>query len=304
MIEFVQTRIFSSKIVQLLTRTIVKWQQDDCIEMGAALSYYAIFSLFPILLVILSITGLILGPDTSAYVQILVFAKGALPIEAYRIVEGTLVNLNESSLGAGIIGFSILFITASRIFSALDRAVDKIWKVYHHKYSRSGFIWTIINFIKNQIVAFLLVLSSTALLLVSLLSNIALKVVLKLIKDVDKLVTWLQVDEAFLWNNLQFGLTFLLLTSVVMLLYKILPSTKVKWGDIWIGSLISVSLFSLLQSLVSNGVIRIGEQFRAYGVIGGFMVLLLWIFLTCQIFFLGCEFTYVYTHLFGSRRQK
>jgi membrane protein len=52
------------------------------------------------------------------------------------------------------------------------------------------------------------------------------------------------------------------------------------------------------------GVIRIGEQFRAYGVIGGFMVLLLWIFLTCQIFFLGCEFTYVYTHLFGSRRQK
>ncbi|MGB5771081.1 MAG: YhjD/YihY/BrkB family envelope integrity protein, partial [Crocosphaera sp.] len=101
-----------------------------------------------------------------------------------------------------------------------------------------------------------------------------------------------------------FGLTFLLLTSVVMVLYKILPSTKVKWGDIWIGSLISVSLFSLLQSLVSNGVIRIGEQFRAYGVIGGFMVLLLWIFLTCQIFFLGCEFTYVYTHLFGSRRQK
>jgi membrane protein len=104
-IEFVQTHIFSSKIVQLFTRTIVKWQQDDCIEMGAALSYYAIFSLFPILLVILSITGLILGPDTSAYVQILLFAKGALPIEAYRIVEGTLVNLNESSLGAGIIGF-------------------------------------------------------------------------------------------------------------------------------------------------------------------------------------------------------
>jgi membrane protein len=102
-------------------------------------------------------------------------------------------------------------------------------------------------------VAFLLVLSSTALLLVSLLSNIALKVVLKLIQDVDKLVTWLRVDEAFLWNSLQFGVTFILLTSVVMILYKTLPSTKVKWGDIWIGSLISVSLFSLLQSLVSNG---------------------------------------------------
>jgi membrane protein len=303
-IEFLQTRIFSSKVVQLLTRTMVKWQQDDCIEMGAALSYYAIFSLFPILLVILSITGLFFGPDTSAYVQILVFAKGTLPIEAYRIVEGTLVNLNESSFGAGIIGFSILFITASRIFSALGRAVDKIWKVYHHKYSQSSLIWTIINFIKNQIFAFLLVLSSTALLLVSLLSNIALKVLLKLIKNVEQLIPGFRVDEALLWNSLQFGVTFLLLTSVVMILYKTLPATKVKWEDIWIGSLISVSLFSLLQSLVSNGVIRIGEQFRAYGVIGGFMVLLLWIFLTCQIFFLGCEFTYVYTHLFGSRRQK
>lgn len=304
MIEFVQTRIFASKIVQLLTRTLIKWQQDDCLEMGAALSYYAIFSLFPILLVILSITGLIFGPDTNVYAQILIFAKGALPIEAYRIVESTLVQLNESSLGAGIIGFSILFITASRIFSALGRAVDKIWKVHHHQYDRGGWVWTIINFIQNQIVAFLLVLSSTALLLVSLLSNIALKIVLRVIKNVDELVTWVKVDEALLWNSLQLGVTFLLITSVVMFLYKTLPATRVKWGDIWIGALISVSLFSLLQSLVSNGVIRIGEQFRAYGIIGGFMVLLLWIFLTCQIFFLGCEFTYIYAHLFGSRREK
>ena len=89
-----------------------------------------------------------------------------------------------------------------------------------------------------------------------------------------------------------------------MFLYKTLPGTKVKWSDIWIGSLLAVSLFFLLQRLVSKEVIRIGEQFRAYGIIGGFMVLLLWIFLTCQIFLLGCEFTYVYTHLFGSRKDR
>ncbi len=304
MIEFVQNRILSSKIIQLFTRTIIKWQKDDCIEMGAALSYYAIFSLFPILLVILSITGLILGPDTNAYNQILVLAKTALPIEAYSIVESTLVQLNASSLGAGIIGFSILFITASRIFTALGRDIDKIWKVYHHQSNRNGWFWKIINFIKNQIIAFLLVLSSTALMLVSLLSNIALKVFLKIIKNVESVITWIRVDEAFLWNSLQLSVTFFLLTSVVMFIYKNLTATKLKWGDIWIGALLAVSLFSLLQSLVSNGVIRIGEQFRAYGIIGGFMVLLLWIFFTCQIFLLGCEFTYVYTHLFGSKRDK
>ncbi|MDJ0582764.1 YihY/virulence factor BrkB family protein [Crocosphaera sp.] len=304
MIEFVQNRILSSKIIQLFTRTLIKWQQDDCIEMGAALSYYAIFSLFPILLVILSITGLILGPDTNAYTQILIFAKTALPIEAYRIVESTLLQLNTSSLGAGIIGFSILFITASRIFLALSRDVDKIWKVYHRQYSQNGWFWTIINFIKNQIIAFLLVLSSTALMLVSLLSNIALKVFVKTIINVEEAITWVRLDEAFLWNSLQLGVTYFLLTSVIMFLYKTLPGTKVKWSDIWIGSLLAVSLFFLLQSLVSKEVIRIGEQFRAYGIIGGFMVLLLWIFLNCQIFLLGCEFTYVYTHLFGSRKDK
>ncbi|MGK7884865.1 MAG: YihY/virulence factor BrkB family protein [Crocosphaera sp.] len=304
MIEFVQNRILSSKIIQLFTRTLIKWQQDDCIEMGAALSYYAIFSLFPILLVILSITGLILGPDTNAYTQILIFAKTALPTEAYHIVESTLLQLNTSSLGAGIIGFSILFITASRIFLALSRDVDKIWKVYHRQYSQNGWFWTIINFIKNQIIAFLLVLSSTALMLVSLLSNIALKVFVKTIINVEEAITWVRLDEAFLWNSLQLGVTYFLLTSVIMFLYKTLPRTKVKWSDIWIGSLLAVSLFFLLQSLVSKEVIRIGEQFRAYGIIGGFMVLLLWIFLNCQIFLLGCEFTYVYTHLFGSRKDK
>ncbi|MEL4898577.1 YihY/virulence factor BrkB family protein [Crocosphaera sp. Alani8] len=304
MLEFVQTRILSLKIVQLFTRTIIKWQQDECIEMGAALSYYAIFSLFPILLVVLSITGLILGPNTNAYNQILILAKTTLPIEAYSIVESTLLQLNESSLGAGIIGFSILFITASRIFSALSRNVDKIWKVYHQKYNQNSWLVTITNFLQNQIFAFLLVLSSTALMLVSLLSNIALKVLLKFIINVEEFITWFRVDEVFLWNSLQVGVTFFLLTSVVMILYKTLPATKIKWGDIWIGSLLTVSLFSLLQRLVSNGVIRIGEQFRAYGIIGGFMFLLLWIFLTCQIFLLGCEFTYVYTHLFGSRRDR
>ena len=304
MIEFVQNRILSSKIIQLFTRTLLKWQQDDCIEMGAALSYYAIFSLFPILLVILSITGLILGPDTNAYTQILIFAKTALPTEAYNIVESTLLQLNTSSLGAGIIGFSILFITASRIFLALSRDVDKIWKVYHRQYSRNGWFWTIINFIKNQIIAFLLVLSSTALMLVSLLSNIALKVFVTTIINVEEVITWVRLDEAFVWNTLQLTVTYFILTSVIMFLYKTLPGTKVKWSDIWIGSLLAVSLFFLLQSLVSKEVIRIGEQFRAYGIIGGFMVLLLWIFLTCQIFLLGCEFTYVYTHLFGSRKDR
>jgi membrane protein len=87
-------------------------------------------------------------------------------------------------------------------------------------------------------------------------------------------------------------------------LFKILPSRRVHWQDIGLGAFMTVCLLMLLQSLVSNGFIQIGEQFRAYGVIGNVMVLLLWIYLVFQIFFLGCEFSVVYSQLFGSDREK
>jgi membrane protein len=88
-----------------------------------------------------------------------------------------------------------------------------------------------------------------------------------------------------------------------MLLYKILPSTRIAWQDIWPGALFTAILWLILQQLISNSVISLGSRFRSYGVIGGFMVLMLWIYLTSQIFFLGGELTYTYAHLFGSRRN-
>lgn len=304
MIQFIKNRIIPSKTAQLFIGTIVKWQEDQCLEKGAALAYYAIFSFFPILLVILSIFSLILGSKNYIYDQLLFFAKNALPPEAYKIVVITLLDLNKSSIGAGLIGFIILFVTASRIFSALDQSVDKIWKVHHQQQVSLNWLGIIIKYIKDTVFAFLLLLSTAFLILLSFVSNFAIKIILGLLKNVEQTITWVKVDEALLWNSLQVTITFILLCLVVLVLFKILPSTRLKWSDLWLGSILTVGLYSLVQTLVSSGVIRIGEQFRAYGVIGGFMVLLLWIFLTFQIFFLGCEFTYVYTHLFGSRSNK
>jgi membrane protein len=93
-----------------------------------------------------------------------------------------------------------------------------------------------------------------------------------------------------------------MLTLVVMVLYKVLPRTHVAWQDIWLGALFTASLWLILQQLISNSVISLGSRFRSYGVFSGFMVLMLWIYLSSQIFFLGGEFTYVYAHLLGSRR--
>jgi membrane protein len=110
----------------------MKWQKDECLEMGAALAYYALLSLFPICLVVLSILGFLLGPETDIYAQLLAVAKNILPAEPYKMVKDTLLNLNQSSVGAGLVGFLLLFLTASKIFEALNRSVDKIWGIDSH----------------------------------------------------------------------------------------------------------------------------------------------------------------------------
>jgi membrane protein len=282
----------------------MKWQKDECLEMGAALAYYALFSLFPICLVVLSILGFLLGPETDIYAQLLAVAKNILPAEPYKMVKDTLLNLNQSSVGAGLVGFLLLFLTASKIFEALNRSVDKIWGIDSHATIEKKLKHKAIDFLKDKILAFFLVLGTVLVLLISMLSNVAIKVILEVIDQFKNLVIGIEVDNLLLIKSLQLGISFFLILSVIMGLFKILPSRRVHWQDIGLGAFMTVSLLMLLQSLVSNGFIQIGEQFRAYGVIGNVMVLLLWIYLVFQIFFLGCEFSVVYSQLFGSDREK
>ncbi len=301
--RYFRDRVLPSRVVQLGIQTIVKWQKDECLEMGAALAYYALFSLFPICLVILSILGFILGPTTDTYAQLLSVAQNILPTEPFNIFKETLLNLNQSSLGAGLVGFFLLLLTASKIFEALNRSVDKIWEIQNQPKPDQGIKEKIISFVKDKILAFFLVLSTVLVLLASMLSNVAIKVVLTVISHVENALTGIKIDNLLLIRGIQLGISFFLVLSVIMGLFKVLPSRRVQWRDIWLGAFITVCLLMLLQNLVSSGFIEIGEQFRAYGVIGNVMVLLLWIYLIFQIFFLGCEFSYTYTHLFGSRRQ-
>lgn len=298
-----KTRIIQSKPVQLLIKVLLKWQRDECLEMGAALAYYGIFSLFPLLLLILSIVGFLLGTDTSAYNQLLSFAQSSIPPAAYSIVVTTLLNLNQNSIGAGLVGFLLLLFTASNVFGALQRFVNKIWHVSIEQRTHNNLIASTLNFLKGRFVAFGLVLGMVLLMLLSLLSRIAIDIVHNVVSNFNHSVGFIKIDTLLLIEGLNKGTIFLLLSLAIMVLFKILPSTLVAWGDVWLGALITGALIRVLQYLVSNSIIKIGSQFLSYGVVGTVMILLLWIYLICQIFLLGCEFTYVYAHLFGSRRQ-
>ena len=151
---------------------------------------------------------------------------------------------------------------------------------------------------------FLLVLGSSLLLLASLIANIVIKTILALIANFQTTFAWIQIDELQLTRGLQASSSLLILALVACILFKILPSVHVAWQDVWLSALLTATLMVGLQQLVSNSVITIGSHFLSYGVIGSVMILMLWIFLTFQIFLFGCVLSYVYAHLFGSRRHQ
>lgn len=302
MLDFFKYRAGRSPGARLIGRTLLKWQQDDCLEMGAALAYYGLFSMFPMILVSLSIVGFLIGPSSAAYNAVLNFAQETLPPDAFPLVQATLTEFYAGRTSASIVGFAILLFTSSGFFGALSRSFDKIWhtKPQHHRFD--GFSEVAFIFLWRRFLAFLLVMGATSLIFLSLLSNIALDTTMRLLDGVNQWVGILAFDQVQLLSWLRLGISFVTLTVVVMVLYRSLPSTRVAWRDVWLGSLFTAVLWLILQQLISNSVISLGSQFRSYGVVGGVMVLMLWIYLTSQIFFLGGELTYVYAHLFGSRR--
>lgn len=302
---YIRSTILPSKPAQLLMKTGLKWDKDNCPGMAASLSYFALFSLFPMLLVVLSVVGSLLGPNTEAVQSIQDGIVQYLPPEVHDLIKGTIVSLNENSVGAGIIGFGLLLWAASAVFGILRSSVNKIWRSPSRVSEAGSPLKMALFFIANKLFSFVLVLGTALLLLASLLSDIAIKTVLELTASFQDRFSFslIKVDELQLAKWLQFGSSFLLLAIVGCILFKILPSVYVAWGDVWLSALLTTSLIVILQQLVSNSVISIGSHFLSYGAIGSVMILMLWIFLTFQIFLFGCVLSYVYANLFGSRRH-
>lgn len=304
MIQYVRSTILPSKPVQLLLQSALKWDQDNCPGMAASLSYFALFSLFPMLLVILSVLGLLVGPSTEAFRSIEEAIGLFLPAEARDLVRGTMVSLNENSVGAGIIGFVFLLWTASAVFGILRSSVNRIWRSPSRATETGSVPRMILFMVMNKLFSFLLVLGSAFLLLSSLVLQIAMQAILGLVYTFQERLSFIELDELELTKGLQTSSSLFLLILTVCLLFKILPTVYVAWRDVWLGALLTAFALVGLQLVASSSVISVGSHFISYGVVGGVMILLMWIFLNFQIFLFGCVFTYVYAHLFGSRRNQ
>jgi membrane protein len=303
-LPYLRSTILPSKPVQLLIQTGLKWDRDNVPGMAAALSYYALFSLFPLLLVLLSILGALVGPETEAFRTIQSAIVRYLPPEVHDLIKDTVVALNNNSVGAGIVGSALLLWASTTVFSILRQSVNRIWQAPNRASESGSVLQMVLFFVTNKLFAFLLVLGTALLMLTSLVSNIVVKSLIGLATTFVDTFAFIQVDELQLARGLQTGSSVLILALAICILFKVLPSIPLSWNDVWLGALVAASLLVGLQQLTTNSVVSIGGRFLSYGVIGSVMILMLWIFLTCQIFFIGCELSYVYAHLFGSRRRE
>jgi membrane protein len=286
--------------VSLGQRTWQKFQADEGGNMAATLAYYALFSLFPLLLVTLSVLGYVAAPGTDVRADILRLAASSLPADAYTVVEEALSSLTANRGRVGIIGFATLLLGASGFFGALDKSLDKIWGVTVPE-QRGGFFASALATVRDKALAFALVFASVLLVLASTVANLVINALLAAASEYTGLagLSWADVALA---QTVQLGVSFVVLAIVLALLYRVLPSTSVAWGDVWPAAALVALLFIALQRLVVGGVVNLGTSYEGYGVIGGVMLLLFWLYLALQLLLLGATFSFAFAERYGSRR--
>ena len=270
----------------MLKAVASKWQRDDCLNIGASLAYYALFSLFPLLLIILSIVGAIVNPAAFDVQQRLVQLVGSA--ELRELLMQTLSNLRETRGQAGLIGFATLLVAASGMFGALDRAFDKIWEV--RPAEKRSLLATMRAFLVQRLIAFALIFGCVLLMLLSLSSTV-------MVTTLSNYTDWLP-GQGLLLQSLQFIVTLALLSLAFGGLYMILPGRLTRWSDVWLGAIVAALLFTALQKLI--GIFLSRSNYGSYGVVGSVMALLVWIYLTSQVVLLGAEISYGYAVQFGS----
>jgi membrane protein len=255
--------------------------------MGAALSFYTLFSLAPVIVIAIAVAGLVFAHaavqgQVFAQLQNLIGETGAAA--AQRLVESA--STPRSSWIATIVGLVTMLIGATTVFAELQTDLDRIWKATARTHSG---VW---QFLRARVLSFGLILGIGFLMLVSLVITAALTALGQW------WASWFG-GWGLLLQTANFLVSFALTTGLFAMIYKILPSCTVAWRDVWIGAIVTALLFSLGKLAIG---VYLGHSnvTAGYGAAGSIAVLLLWVYYAAQIFLLGAEFTHVYATSHGS----
>lgn len=273
-------------ILPLIKETAGEWVEDKAPRLGAALAYYTVFSIAPLLIIAITITGLVFADaqqQVTAQVQGLMGSSGAEAVQS--MIKAA--QKPAQTVVATVLGFATLIFGAAGVFIQLKDALNTIWDV--DETSAKGGIWA---FIKKYFLSFSMVLGLGFLLLVSLILEAGVAVVGEYVKN---MIPGMDVVMQVAAVVISFGV----ITLLFAMLFKFLPDVKVAWHDVWVGAALTAALF--VVGKVGLG-LYLGKaaSASAYGAAGSLVILLLWVYYSAQILFFGAEFTQVYARRHGS----
>jgi membrane protein len=279
----------SSKMswLSIIKQVFHDWSDDNAQRLGAALAYYAGFSIAPLLLIALAIAGLVFEHEQAAR-AIHDQLRDLLGGEAASGVEGLIAAAAKPSEGilATVIGVVVLLMGASGVFGELQCSLNAIWHVAP-KPGR-GLLGTI----RDRFLSFTMVLGAGFLLLVSL-------VISAVLSAIGHWMAQALPGPAWLIQVMHIVVSFVITALLFAMIFKVLPDVEIRWKDVWIGAIVTTVLFSIGKFAIG---LYLGHSAVAssFGAAGSFVVLLIWVYYSAQILFFGAEFTKVYAQTYGS----
>ncbi len=270
-------------VVNLFKQTVQEWLDDDAPQLGAALAYYSVFSLAPMVLLLIAVIGILFRNDPvgawSRITEQMSYFLDKSAIEMVQQIARQVATPTKSALG-GTIGFALALFGASGVFGQLQAALNTIWGV-KAKPGRS--IW---RFVRSRFLSFALIAGIGFLLLVSLVIETGIKALSHYLQS---------VLPGALTVIVPVYLTFdlVIVTAVFTMIFKILPNATTRWRDVWIGAVLTAILF-LIGKWALGIYLGSGTAASAYGAASSLITLLLWIYYSSQILLFGAEFTQVY----------
>lgn len=274
----------------LAKQTFSEWSNDKAPRLGAALSYYTVFSLAPLLVIVISVAGLVFGRE-AAEGRIVDQLGGLIGTDAAGVIQGAIAKAADKGGGviATVLGALTLLVGATGVLVELQDSLNTVWKVV----PKPG--QGIKGFIRQRLLSFSLVLSFGFLFVVSLVASAALSAIGGWLADL--VPGWTAV--AYVLN---YGVSLGLIGLMLALIFKFLPDVKIAWRDVWVGALVTSIFFHIGKFLIGLYVGRAGVA-SAFGAAGSLAVLLVWIYYSSQLILLGAEFTRMYAKRFGSNVQ-
>lgn len=274
-------------VTALLKDTIKEWGEDQAARLGAAVAYYTVFSLAPLLVIVIAIAGLIFGRQ-AVQGQIVNQVGGLVGAQGGQFIESMIANASKPSSGiiATVVGVVTLLLGATGLFGELQDSLNTIWEIAPKPRG-------IFETIRTRILSFAMVVVIAFLLLVSLVISAGLAALGHFLGGA------LPLPE-FILQAINFVISFAIITVLFALIYKLLPDAEIAWHDVWIGAAFTSLLFTIGKLAIG---LYLGHSSTAstYGAAGALVVLLLWVYYSAQILFFGAEFTQIYANRYGSK---